>query len=66
MTENMAIRLMIRANRAGIDASAQSVGGPSSREWSVHLDHGRRIIQGARECQTEIVRIRGPKGGKPS
>jgi len=66
MTENTAIRLMTKAHRAGIDASAQSVGGPSSGNWSVHLEHGRRIINDARECDAEIVRIRGHKGGKPS
>ena len=66
MTENMAIRLMLKANRSGIDAIAESVGGPTSGNWSVHLEHGRRIINDAAECQTEIVRIRGHKGGKPS
>ena len=66
MNEGQAIRLAMRAHRGGIEATAQTVGGPSSGNWSVHLDHDRRIIESARECQTEIIRIRAAKGGKPS
>lgn len=58
MNENQAIRLTMRAHRAGIDASAQTTGGPRSGRWTVHLDHDRRIIEGARECEKEISQLR--------
>jgi len=60
-----AIRLTKKAHRAGIEASAQSVGGPRSATWSVHLDHGRRIFENGRACELEIFRLRGHKGEKP-
>lgn len=59
MDETVAIRLTMRAHRAGIDASAQTVGGSRSGNWSVHIDHGRRIFDTAHECQREISRLGG-------